>query len=132
MRNFALLLILLFQFSLYPEITLSFVGDVMTGSDHPDKSYLPPNEGKDVFKSVSSFLKASDISFANLEGAIANSETKSAKTGKRSYSFRMPPYMADRRAILENMAQQIKGIGDVTVDEWLAIVELAYAEQHTK
>lgn len=42
------------------------------------------------------------------------------------------PYMADRRAILENMAQQIKGIGDVTVDEWLAIVELAYAEQHTK
>lgn len=23
------------------------------------------------------------------------------------------PYMADRRAILENMAQQIKGIGDV-------------------
>lgn len=96
MRNFALLLILLFQFSLYPEITLSFVGDVMTGSDHPDKSYLPPNEGKDVFKSVSSFLKASDISFANLEGAIANSETKSAKTGKRSYSFRMPPYMADR------------------------------------
>ncbi len=42
------------------------------------------------------------------------------------------PYMADRRAILENMAQQIKGIGDVTVDEWLAKVELAYAEQHTK
>lgn len=41
-------------------------------------------------------------------------------------------YTADRRAILENMAQQIKGIGDVTVDEWLAIVELAYAEQHTK
>lgn len=42
------------------------------------------------------------------------------------------PYTADRRAILENMAQPIKGIGDVTVDEWLAIVELAYAEQHTK
>lgn len=42
------------------------------------------------------------------------------------------PYMTGRRAILENMAQQIKGIGDVTVDEWLAIVELAYAEQHTK
>ena len=42
------------------------------------------------------------------------------------------PYMADRRAILENMAKQIKGIGDVTIDEWLAKVELAYAEQHTK
>lgn len=39
------------------------------------------------------------------------------------------PYMADRRAILENIAQQIKGIGDVTVDTWLAIVEQAYSEQ---
>lgn len=42
------------------------------------------------------------------------------------------PYMADRRAILENMAKHIKGIGDITVDKWLAIVEQEYAEQHTK
>ena len=42
------------------------------------------------------------------------------------------PYMTDRRAILESMAQQIKGIGKVTVDIWLAIIELAYAEQHTR
>ena len=39
------------------------------------------------------------------------------------------PYMVDRLAILQNMAQQIKGIGDVTVDTWLAIVEQAYSEQ---
>ena len=38
-------------------------------------------------------------------------------------------YMADRRAILENMAKQIKGISDITVDIWLAIIEQAYAEQ---
>lgn len=42
------------------------------------------------------------------------------------------PYMVDRRAILENLAKQIKGIGDATVDAWLPNVELAYAEQHTK
>lgn len=42
------------------------------------------------------------------------------------------PYMADRLAILESMAQQIKGIGKVTVDKWLAIVEQEYAEQNTK
>lgn len=42
------------------------------------------------------------------------------------------PYMADRRAILENMAKHIKGIGDITVDKWLAIVEQEHAEQHTK
>ena len=39
------------------------------------------------------------------------------------------PYMTDRRAILENMAKQIKGISDITVDIWLAIIEQAYAEQ---
>ena len=38
-------------------------------------------------------------------------------------------YMADRRTILENMAKQIKGISDITVDIWLAIIEQAYAEQ---
>ena len=37
--------------------------------------------------------------------------------------------MADRLAILESVAQQIKGIGDATVDAWLSNVELAYAEQ---
>ena len=42
------------------------------------------------------------------------------------------PYMADRRAILDNMAKQIKGISDITVDTWLPIIEQAYAEQHTK
>lgn len=80
------------------EITLSFVGDVMTGSDYPDKSYLPPNEGKDIFNGVVNYFKNSDINFANLEGAIANTDTQSSKRGKRSYSFRMPPYMADRIA----------------------------------
>lgn len=39
------------------------------------------------------------------------------------------PYMVDRLAILQSMAQQIKGIGEVTVDAWLAIVEQAYSEQ---
>lgn len=39
------------------------------------------------------------------------------------------PYTVDRLAILGSMAQQIKGIGKVTVDEWLAIVEQAYAAQ---
>lgn len=38
-------------------------------------------------------------------------------------------YMVDRLAILQSMAQQIKGIGEVTVDAWLAIVEQAYSEQ---
>ena len=97
--KFVLILFYIFNFNiLNAEITLSFVGDVMTGSDYPDRSYLPSNEGKDIFKSVESYFKNSDINFANLEGAIANTNTQSAKRSKNSYSFRMPPYMANRIA----------------------------------
>lgn len=92
------ILLSLFVNILNAEIILSFVGDVMTGSDYPDKSYLPSNEGKDIFKSVENYFKNSDINFANLEGAIANTNTQSTKRSKNSYSFRMPPYMANRIA----------------------------------
>ena len=92
------ILLSLFVNILNAEIILSFVGDVMTGSDYPDKSYLPSNEGKDIFKSVVNYFKNSDINFANLEGAIANTNTQSSKRSKNSYSFRMPPYMANRIA----------------------------------
>ena len=92
------ILLSLFVNILNAEIILSFVGDVMTGSDYPDKSYLSPNEGKDIFKSVENYFKNSDINFANLEGAIANTNTQSSKRSKNSYSFRMPPYMANRIA----------------------------------
>lgn len=92
------ILLSLFVNILNAEIILSFVGDVMTGSDYPDKSYLPSNEGKDIFKSVENYFKNSDVNFANLEGAIANTNTQSSKRSKNSYSFRMPPYMANRIA----------------------------------
>lgn len=92
------ILLSLFVNILNAEIILSFVGDVMTGSDYPDKSYLPSNEGKDIFKSVENYFKNSDINFANLEGVIANTNTQSSKRNKNSYSFRMPPYMANRIA----------------------------------
>lgn len=91
-------LLSLFVNILNAEIILSFVGDVMTGSDYPDKSYLPSNEGKDIFKSVENYFRNSDVNFANLEGAIANTNTQSSKRSKNSYSFRMPPYMANRIA----------------------------------
>ena len=92
------ILLSLFVNILNAEIILSFVGDVMTGSDYPNKSYLPSNEGKDIFKSVENYFKNSDVNFANLEGAIANTNTQSSKRSKNSYSFRMPPYMANRIA----------------------------------
>lgn len=82
--------------SLNAEITMSFVGDTMTGSDWPNKTYLPPNEAKNFFDDVKHILTNSNITFGNLEGAISDTNTTSRKRGKNSYSFRMPPYMATR------------------------------------
>ena len=39
-------------------------------------------------------------------------------------------YMTDRLEILQNIADQIYGIGDITVDSYLPYIELAYAELH--
>ena len=41
-------------------------------------------------------------------------------------------YMVDRRTILENIADQIYGVGVTTVDSYLPYIELAYAELHKK
>lgn len=68
----------------------------MLGSDYPNESYLPPNEGKNIFTSVIDILKKSDVTFGNLESSIADKNTKSRKSGKNSYSFRMPPYLTER------------------------------------
>lgn len=93
-----ILLIFITALTAKSEITLSFVGDMMTGSDFPDKSYLPPNEGRDIFSDVSDIIQKATIAFANLEGCIADTNTSSRKRGAKSYSFRMPPYMANRIA----------------------------------
>ncbi len=76
----------------YADITFSFVGDMMLGSDHPaERNALPPNNGADIFASVASILRGSDMTFGNLETCIADGTTQSRKTGKNSYSFRLPP-----------------------------------------
>ncbi len=76
----------------YADITFSFVGDMMLGSDFPaERNALAPNDGADIFASVASILRGSDMTFGNLETCIADGTTQSRKTGKNSYSFRLPP-----------------------------------------
>ncbi len=76
----------------HADITFSFVGDMMLGSDYPvEKNALAPNDGADIFTSIASILQGSDMTFGNLETSIADGTTKSRKTGKNSYSFRLPP-----------------------------------------
>ena len=51
-------------------ISITAVGDIMLGTNYPNKSYLPPNDGKMLFDSVKQILEKGDITFGNFEGVI--------------------------------------------------------------
>lgn len=68
------------------------VGDVMLGSNFPDDSGLPPNDGADLLREVAPILQRGDIVFGNLEGPLVD-EGKTKKCGKKigtCYAFRVP------------------------------------------
>jgi len=68
------------------------VGDVMLGSNFPDDSGLPPNDGADLLREVTPILRRGDIVFGNLEGPLVD-EGKTKKCGKKvgtCYAFRVP------------------------------------------
>ena len=99
MLKFILFLLLFFHFIFSEaektELSLSFAGDMMMGTDYPSRDYLPPNKGKQLFAAIQSLLTNSDFLLGNLEGNIAKVDVPSVKpAGRLSYSFRMPPYLA--------------------------------------
>ena len=72
-------------------INIIAVGDIMLGTNYPNKSYLPPNDGKMLLDSVKQFLDKGDLTFGNFEGVIGTGGTpKSCKNPKFCYTFRMP------------------------------------------
>lgn len=78
-------------------ITLAAVGDIMTGTNFPDASYLPSDTGRYLWDHVRPLLRNADITFGNLEGTILNSggEQKECNNPKLCYLFRSPEYLAE-------------------------------------
>jgi len=74
--------------------TISFasVGDIMMGTTWPEGALLPPNDGADLLKEVTSVLTKPDIAFGNLEGPMleGGKSTKCSKGSKNCYAFRVP------------------------------------------
>ena len=68
-----MLLLLIGQalFSQTPEtVTIIGTGDMMLGTNYPNKSYLPANGGRDLLRDVVDILKNADVTFGNLEGCM--------------------------------------------------------------
>jgi poly-gamma-glutamate capsule biosynthesis protein CapA/YwtB (metallophosphatase superfamily) len=79
--------------SLYDEIVITAVGDVMLGTTFPDESTLPPNDGADLLTEITPFLKRGDVVYGNLEGPIIDGGDSAKCRGKavgRCFAFRVP------------------------------------------
>lgn len=79
-------------------ISIIGVGDIMLGTNFPDPSYLPPNQGRGMLREVSPVLEQADVTFGNIEGVILNEGGDAKKCNDPSicYIFRSPEYMAQR------------------------------------
>jgi len=94
-RNLKILFLLLLPVYLFAgSISIIFVGDIMMGSDYPEKK-LPPHKGSKLFTNLSSTLMNADLTLGNLEGTLLEGgvSTKEVKKG-RCYAFRTPPEWA--------------------------------------
>ncbi|SNT38988.1 capsule synthesis protein PGA_cap [Ekhidna lutea] len=77
-------------------VTIAAVGDIMIGTNFPNKSYLPDNDGSYLWRDVQPFLQNANITFGNLEGTILDEggEQKECNNPKLCYLFRSPEYLA--------------------------------------
>jgi hypothetical protein len=70
------------------------VGDIMLGTNYPNKSYLPPEDGKDILLPVKPYISKADVAFGNLEGGFLTGEgtVKKCSNPDICYAFKMPDH----------------------------------------
>lgn len=85
-------------FATTDDITITAVGDVMIGTNFPDENMLPADDGFGLFDSAKPWIEASDVRFANLEGALFDGppQPDGKKPGPNRYLFRTPTRMGER------------------------------------
>lgn len=74
-----------------PELRIRAVGDIMLGTDFPEDR-LPPDDGRGLLAPVAEILRDADITFGNVEGALADGAepVKRCDNPKLCYLFRSP------------------------------------------
>ncbi|GIL21763.1 MAG: hypothetical protein BroJett042_02760 [Bacteroidota bacterium] len=96
MRSICLLILLIGSLNLNAQkkdtITVIGVGDIMMGTNYPDKNGLPPNDGAELFNEVSAILQNADVTMGNLEGVLLDEggTAKTCRDPKVCYVFRSP------------------------------------------
>ncbi len=77
-------------------VTIMAVGDIMMGTQFPNKSYLPLNNGEYLWDDTRDLLASADITFGNLEGTLLDGEgdPKECNNPDACYLFKMPTRLA--------------------------------------
>ncbi|GAB4239540.1 MAG: hypothetical protein Tsb0034_15660 [Ekhidna sp.] len=118
-------------------ITMAAVGDIMTGTNFPNKSYLPRDSGRYLWGEVRPLLSKAHITFGNLEGTILNDggEQKECNNPKLCYLFRSPEYLAanfvesgfDLMSVANNHANDFGLTGRLNTQRVLDSLNIAHA-----
>ncbi len=116
-------------------ITINAVGDVMFGTNFPNTSKMPPNQGKDLLAPFASYLKGADVCFANAEGVFLNSGGTPKGSGGQVYCFRQPTYMAsyfkqygiNLLSVANNHVADFGDVGLQSTDATLRSLPIAFA-----
>jgi len=118
-------------------ISIIGVGDIMLGTNYPSADYLPPNDGRDLLKSVAPILRDADLTVGNLEGAILTGKGTSKTTSDpgEAYAFKSPDhyvgYLADAGfdllSIANNHANDFGETGRKNTIKRLAEASIHYA-----
>jgi len=125
------------QTALPERISLIAVGDMMTGTNFPNESYLPIDDGNLLWKDVAPVLKSADVTFGNLEGVILTQggEQKECKNPKTCYLFRTPNKLSfhyqeagfDLLSLANNHANDFGETGRVNTQKVLDSLGINYA-----
>lgn len=118
-------------------VTIAAVGDIMVGTNFPNKSYLPKGNGAYLWDHVRPILQSADITFGNLEGTILNDggEQKECNNPKLCYLFRSPEFLAanfkenqfDLLSVANNHANDFGETGRMNTQEVLDSLGIAHA-----
>ncbi|MEP0986476.1 CapA family protein [Ekhidna sp.] len=118
-------------------VTIAAVGDIMVGTNFPNKSYLPDGDGDYLWDHVGPTLRNADITFGNLEGTVLNEggDQKECNNPKLCYLFRSPEYLAanfsengfDLMSVANNHANDFGEIGRKNTQRVLDSLGIAHA-----
>lgn len=118
-------------------LSIIAVGDIMPGTNYPDVSYLPANDGRNLISpEVSTILQSGDITCGNLEGCILDAGDKSDRKHNK-FLFRIPENLAgvlsdngfDLLSIANNHAGDFGDAGRLNTQKVLTGLDIGFAGQ---